>query len=285
MAHKQKCTFLAGHLNECLGELYLHTGQSSERVYFTEAARLYRACRAERKAAGLVEKYTEYFEEEKTSLPQPEYVSPSSYTLPDLDIEYLMKSSRAISAEIEQDALLKKIMKVVIESSGAQNGYLLIEEEGNLFIRSESHIADKEGVHPVRDLRADQRSNKLLDISNGVKTLNQKFEDAGDVCKAVIRYVYRTGERLILNNASQEGAFKDNPEVQAMQLRSVLCLPVIKQTKMVGILYLENRLSESVFTSEKTQMTELLTLQAAISLENARLVNEMKFRNLGINKI
>ncbi len=61
-----------------------------------------------------------------------------------------------------------------------------------------------------------------------------------------------------------------------MQLRSVLCLPVLKQSKMIGVLYLENRLSEAVFTWEKTQMTELLTSQAAISLENARLVMEMK---------
>ena len=61
-----------------------------------------------------------------------------------------------------------------------------------------------------------------------------------------------------------------------MQLRSALCLPVLKQSKMIGILYLENRLSEAVFTWEKTQMTELLTSQAAISLENARLVMEMK---------
>jgi len=61
-----------------------------------------------------------------------------------------------------------------------------------------------------------------------------------------------------------------------MQLRSVLCLPVIKQTRMIGIIYLENRLSEGVFTSKKIQMTELVTSQAAISLENARLVAELK---------
>lgn len=61
-----------------------------------------------------------------------------------------------------------------------------------------------------------------------------------------------------------------------MQLRSVLALPVIKRTKLIGVLYLENRLSDGVFTPEKTQMTELLTSQAAISLQNARLVEEMK---------
>jgi two-component sensor histidine kinase len=64
--------------------------------------------------------------------------------------------------------------------------------------------------------------------------------------------------------------------VQSLQLRSVLCLPVIKQSRLIGVLYLENRLADGVFTSAKTQMTELLTSQAAISLENARLVEDMK---------
>ena len=253
LAHQQRYTFLEGHLLECLGELLLSVGQAPERVYFAEAARLYRKCRAERKEIALLEKYPEYFEEEKVSYPQIEVESAPSSILPDLNLDYLMKSSLAISAEIEQDALMKKIMNVVIESSGAQHGYLLIVEEGALLIRAESHATDKEAV----------------------KTLNQKLEDAGEICKAIIRYVSRTGERVILANASQEGAFEDNPEIQVMQLRSVLCLPVIKQTRMIGIIYLENRLSEGVFTSEKTQMTELLTSQAAISLENARLVDEM----------
>ncbi len=252
-AHEQKYTFLEGHLNECLGELLRQSGQCSERIFFAEAARLYKKCRAERKELNLIEKYPEYFEDEKASYAHFEG-EPSSYALPNLDVNYLMKSSLAISAEIEQDTLLKKIMSVVIESSGAQHGYLLIEEGGNLLIRAESHITEKQAA----------------------RTLDQELEDAGAICKAVVRYVYRTGERVILNDASQEGAFKDNPEVQAMQLRSVLCLPVIKQSKMVGILYLENRLADSVFTSEKTQMTELLTSQAAISLENARLLEDMR---------
>ena len=271
IAHEHKYTFLEGYLNECLGELLLTEGQCCERVYMIEAARLYKRCRAKRKEINLVERYPKYFEEEKPSYSQFELDSTShtvanekeklsysqfkvdsaAYTLPNLDITYLMKSSLAISAEMEKDALLKKIMNVVIECSGAQHGYLLIAEEGDLFVRAESHVGEKQ-----------------------VQTVNQKLDDAAGICKAILRYVYRTGERVILDNASQEGMFKDKPEVQEMQLCSVLCLPVIKQSRMIGILYLENRLSDAVFTSGKTQMTELLTSQAAISLENCRLVRE-----------
>ncbi len=81
---------------------------------------------------------------------------------------------------------------------------------------------------------------------------------------------------MILNNAVQDGLYSENAEVQSMKLRSVLCIPVVKQSRMIGILYLENRLSDSIFTPEKSLMTELLTSQAAISLENARLMEDMK---------
>lgn len=251
-AHEHKYTFLEGHLNQCLGELIMKEGHCSERVYLVEAARLYKICGAKRKENILIEQYPQYFEEERPFYMQLE-VDSALHTLPNLDINYLMKSSLAISAEIEQDALLKKIMNVVIESSGAQHGYLLIEYGGSLFVRAESHVGEKQ-----------------------VQTVNQKLDDMPAICKTIVRYVYRTRERVILKNASQEGIFKDTTEVQEMQLRSVLCLPVFKQSRMLGILYLENRLSDAVFTPEKTQMTELLTLQAAISLENSRLVEDMK---------
>lgn len=252
-AHEHEYIFLEAHLNESLGDLLVEAGLHSARMHFAEAARLYRNCRAERKLINLLGKHPEFCQEE-VSYFHPKTDHADSHILPDLDIDYLMKSSFAISAEIEPTALMKKIMNVVIAGSAAQHGYLLLEEGGNLFVRAESHITGKETV----------------------QTLNQELEESTGICKSIVRYVFRTGERIILNDAAQEGAFKDNPEVQEMHLRSVLCLPVIKQSRLIGVLYLENRLSDNVFTSEKTQMTELLTSQAAISLENSRLVEKMK---------
>jgi signal transduction histidine kinase len=81
---------------------------------------------------------------------------------------------------------------------------------------------------------------------------------------------------VILENASEQGDFKDNPEVLDMKLKSVLCIPIIKQNKLIGILYLENRLSDSVFTKERTDLIKLFTYEAAISIENARLMEKMR---------
>ncbi|HZX46708.1 MAG TPA: histidine kinase dimerization/phosphoacceptor domain -containing protein, partial [Clostridia bacterium] len=211
-------------------------------------------CRVERKEINLARKHPGHYDGVDKHYTVYEAEPDESYALPNLDVDYLMKSALAISSEIERDALLRRIMDVVIESSGAQHGYLLIEEQSNLFVYAESHAGEK----------------------GAARTVKQRLDDAEGICKAIVRYVHRTGERLILNSAAREGMFKDNPEVQDMQLRSVLALPVIKRTKLIGALYLENRLSDGVFTPEKTQMTELLTSQAAISLQNARLVEEMK---------
>ena len=252
-AGEQNYVLLEGHLNECLGELLRMAGQRSARVYFNEAASLYRKCHAERKYADITGKFPELIEGEKNPQPQAEGGFSPLYTLPNLDTSYLMKSSLAISAEIEQDALLHKIMQVVIESSGAQHGFLLVKDDNDaLFIRAESHAAEQQTVvMQHRDL-----------------------EEAEGISKAIVRYVYRTGEKVILLDAAREGLFKDNPEVHEMRLRSVLCLPVIKQSRMIGVLYLENRLSSGVFSPERTQMTELLTSQAAISMEHAALLGK-----------
>lgn len=290
LAHQYNYIFLEGYISECLGFFLgslskfnqvcpdfqecqtekrhydrwwmcdVDKNQFGNQKYFKgpaclfikEARRLYRKCHAERKAAALSENYPEYFEDEEPARIM-ENAGPA-LTLPNIDINYLMKSSLIIPVETEENVLLHKIMNVVLESSGAQHGYLIMEENGELIVRTESHVKEK----------------------SNVLTVKQKIEEIKDICQAIIRYVYRTKETVLLENASEKGAFKDTPEVQAMKLKSVLCLPVIKQNKLTGILYLENRLADSVFTTERTELTKLFTYEAAISLENARLMERMK---------
>lgn len=249
VAHEQHYTFLEGHLNECLGELLLQQGKGTERVYFIEAVRLYRKCRAERKETQLIDKYPEYCEDEQSLYPHAQTEAAASATLREIEIDYILKSSLAIAAETEQDALLRRIMNALIEISGAQHGYLLMDEEGKLLVRGEGHVSH----------------------GGAIGALNQELGETTAICKAIVRYVYRTGEKISLQNAAQDSGFRDDPEAQRLQLRSVLCLPVVRQSKIVGAVYLENRLADAMFTPEKTQAIELVTSQAVISLENARL--------------
>ncbi len=253
-AHAQHYSFLEGYLNECLGNLLAGTGQPGSGLYFSEATRLFRRCGASRKEQQLIGKFPDLVQPEETPVFQQPDADIPARILPNLDAEYLMKSATAISAEMEQEALLRKIIEVLTESSGAQRGYLFLTGEGGLHLAAESEVAER---------HAGSSQHKRLDTVEGV-------------CKAIVRYAFRTGEMVLLDDACADGPFKDNPETVRLALRSVLCLPVTWQSAMLGVLYLENRLSDGVFTADKVQTIELLTAQAAVSIENARLLEKTR---------
>lgn len=247
----QNYGLLTGHLYETLADLMLRHSLGDAELYYGEARRHYRLCRADAKNNRLQERH-QYVRPETGARIAKSHPAPT--TLPSLDISYLMKSALALSAEIDLTQLMQKIMAVVLESSAAQHGYLLIKQNDELLVAAEQHVGKKRTIH------------KHYYSLNKVR----------GICRAIVNYVHRTHEKVVLSDACCEGEFQNAPEVIAFGLRSVLCLPVIKQSELIGLLYLENRLSEGVFTPEKISVTELLTAQAAISLENARLLEQTR---------
>ncbi|MGZ0078933.1 AAA family ATPase [Methylomonas sp. YC3] len=247
----QNYGLLTGHIYETLADLLLKQHLGDAELYYGEARRHYRLCRADAKSNQLQERHQYVSPETGARIAKPQ---PAPTTLPSLDISYLMKSALALSAEIDLTQLMQKIMAVVLESSAAQHGYLLIKQQDELLVAAEQHVGKKRTIH------------KHYYSLNKVR----------GICHAIVNYVQRTHEKVVLSDACSEGEFQNAPEVVAFGLRSVLCLPVIKQSELIGLLYLENRLSEGVFTPEKISMTELLTAQAAISLENARLLEQTR---------
>ncbi|OAI29373.1 AAA family ATPase [Methylomonas koyamae] len=243
---------LAGHLYEALADLLVKQRLGDAELYYGEARRHYRLCRADALGKRLQERHP--YVHPETGARHTAKSEPAAATLPNLDINYLMKSAMALSAEIDLTQLMQKILAVVLESSGAQHAYLLIGQGEELCIAAEQHAGKKRSIAKTH------------------YSLNQ----AQGVCRAIVNYVHRTREKVVLRDAGSEGEFQNAPEVAAYGLRSILCLPVVKQTELIGLLYLENRLADGVFTPEKIGMTELLTAQAAISLENARLLEQTR---------
>jgi signal transduction histidine kinase len=253
IAQNQDYTLLTGHLYECLGDLMSETTQAKSELYYDEAQRLYKLCHAEAKNLRLQERYQG--KQSDTIKPFVVKKTDPHNILPNLDINYLMKSALALSAETDLDRLLQKIMTVVLECSGAQHGYLLIKEQNELVVAAENHI----GKQPI------------------LKPRHYSISKARGICPSIVNYVSRTHEKTVLNDACATCTLQCLlPELKEHSLRSVLCLPVVKQQQLIGVLYLENRLSVGIFTSEKTGMTELLTSHAAISIENARLLEETR---------
>ncbi|MEW5977415.1 MAG: sigma 54-interacting transcriptional regulator [Acidobacteriota bacterium] len=170
------------------------------------------------------------------------------------DIATVTKAARAIAVEIVLDDLLRRLMKIALENAGAQRGLFLQETEGRLFVVAEGH-AEEEEVHVFKPI---------------------SVEGSRSLSPAVVHYVQKTGESLVIADAISDHRFLGDPYIATLKPKSILCVPVINQGKLSGILYLENNLAANAFTAERIEVMRILSSQAAISLENARLYDEMR---------
>ena len=147
------------------------------------------------------------------------------------DLATVIKASQAISSEIRLDRLLEKLLKTVLENAGAQQGFLLLEEEGHLLIEAEG-TAEREEVilHQSRPAEAAAADGlPLLPLS-------------------IIRHVKRTRESLVLADAADNEQFNTDPYVRYRQPKSIFCFPMVRQNQLFGLLYLENNLTGIAFT-------------------------------------
>ena len=179
-------------------------------------------------------------------------ISTTAYS--NLDLGSLMKASQAISSEITLDRLLSKMIRIVIENAGAERGLFLSTQNGTWHIAAQS-TAQKETV----DLT-------IIPLQQVVECENRTLDDH------IVNYIIRTQETLVLNDAAQQGAFTNTPYVMQYQPKSILCMPIMNQTEVVGLIYLENNLTTHAFTPERVEIMRLLGTQAAISISNAQAI-------------
>ncbi|MCP4132038.1 MAG: SpoIIE family protein phosphatase [bacterium] len=168
-----------------------------------------------------------------------------------LDFYTVMKAAQAISGEIVLEKLLKKMMKILLENGGAQKGFLILENESNKKLCIEA-----EGI-----------------VHKEIRVLESiPVEKSDKLSSAIVNYVNTSKKNLVLNNASEEGIFAGDPYIEKNRAKSILCGPITHQGKISGIIYLENNLTTNAFTSERLKLLRFLSSQAAISIDNARLV-------------
>lgn len=180
-----------------------------------------------------------------------------------IDFDAIMNSLQMISTEIVLDELLKKLMKIVLENAGARR-VLFLSITGNRMYLEAEYGMDVIEARIYNSLPADGRI---------------------DLFHPVLNYVKRARTHLVLDDASRTGDFTGNAYVLAHQSRSVLCLPVIRHSEPVALLYLENNIASSVFTPERIEVLKLLASQAAISLENARLYESVILKQRELHEI
>ncbi|MFB2875284.1 AAA family ATPase [Floridanema aerugineum] len=173
-----------------------------------------------------------------------------------LDIDTVMKASEAISGEIVLDKLLSKLMKILMENVGAQVGYLILEKQGKLLIEAEGILGNEE-VAVLQSI---------------------PVEGCQKLAESIICYVTRTKEKVVINDATCEGQFTNDPYIKNTQPKSILCAAFLNQGKLSAIVYLENRVTTQAFTPERLEILQLLSGQAAIAITNATLYSEVKER-------
>jgi predicted ATPase/signal transduction histidine kinase len=259
-AEKSNNHFEAALSNELAAEFYFSLNKSKiAEAYIRESYSKYLLWGALSKTQDLEIRYPQIFK-----LEQNEYefntsetissISTSKSNFSKLDSLTVLKASQAISEEIVLDKLLYKLMKILMESAGAQTGILILSRENKLEIAASSSVDDE---------------NLTLHHSIFV-------ENAAQVPSSIVNYVARTKEIIILKNATDDSTFFVDPYINQHQPKSILCLPMVNQSKLVGIIYLENNLAHGAFRDNHLEILKLLCAQAAISLDNAQLYNDLK---------
>ena len=173
----------------------------------------------------------------------------------DFDTNTLIDASQALSKEIVLDKLMETLMHVVIVNAGADKAFLILHEDKQWKIYSQTHLNQKYSplISPI------------------------PIEEMGEeLCLAALKFVIRTHRELLLNNVMDEGNFRYDPYVLQHKPKSMLCLPFIQKGTLTGLLYLENNVSKNAFTPKRLRLLSLLSSQMAISIENAQFYAKLE---------
>ncbi len=233
--------------NECYGRFWLERGNDRvAKLYLRAAAESYGRWGAVAKVEELRARYP-------LQLP-PAGRDETDTALDVLDLKTVMRAAQVISGEVEQHRLRDQLLRIAMENAGAQRGCLLIERDGELRIEAESSVT--EGLEGSEQTPGESVGPGLA--------------------QSIVHYVERVGKSVVLADATRDDRFSNDLYVQKERPRSLLCVPILHQGKPLGMLYLENNLVRGAFTPDRIEVVKILASQAAISLENARLYEEMK---------
>jgi predicted ATPase/signal transduction histidine kinase/tRNA A-37 threonylcarbamoyl transferase component Bud32 len=237
--------------NELAAKFYLEINLPNiAQVYVRDAYYAYQKWGAKAKLADLKKKFPQFMSSSRPDSTTSVMISSSTQKNAEwlLDLNSIIKASRTLSGEIVLNRLLEKMMQIVIENAGASSGFLLLPKQNNWFIEAEGHIY------------------------NSDTTILQSLplEKSEQVSANIIHYVARTQENVVLHDATQDSNFTKHIP------KSVLCMPLLNQGKLTGILYLENNLTTGAFTPKRIKVLNLLSSQIAISIENSLLYQNLE---------
>jgi signal transduction histidine kinase len=241
LAHELMATLLLRTGDELLARLHLEEAHAR----YTEWGGFARARLLEEKHAVLLRRQLAARElgpvEKQGEAPSGQHI----------DLDTIIKASQTVSGEIQLERLLQRVMQLLVRNAGAQRGLLLLQKEGELHIQAEAQGEE-------------------------IALLDRSVEGYPGISMAVINYARRTGESVVLGDADHDARFNLDPYIRRTHPKSVMCIPLFKQSELIGMLYLENNLAADAFLPRHVELLQILSTQIAIALENAGLYNELE---------
>jgi PAS domain S-box-containing protein len=180
-----------------------------------------------------------------------------------LDLATVIKVSQAVSGEIVLENLIDTLMRTAMAQAGAERALLIMPRGQEPRIEAEATTS------------GDTVTVRLVDEAVTERVMPE----------SVLHYVLRTREIVILDDAAAQSPFDADSYTRQHQARSILCLPLLNQAKLIGVLYLENNLTPRVFAPARIPVLKLLASQAAIALENAHLYRDVAEREMKIRRL
>ncbi len=251
--------------NQRAGEFYLERGSEKiAQIYIRDAYDGYLKWGAISLAKQLERKYSQVFSPLATEpIADNKGSSIDSIATPatsrnslSLDLSTMIEAARLLTSDMVVENLLDKLMKIVMENAGATNACLIWNSEGTWVVKARSSLDPEQTI--VGDDSPAEKSEHLP--------------------VSVINYVGKTRQDVVLNYATVDERFISDPYIQTHQPKSILCVPIVYQGKLIGLLYLENHLTTDAFSSKRLEIVKLLSSQAAISIKNAELCANVTLR-------
>lgn len=250
--------------NELAGRFWLGLGKEEfAAVHLRRAFRAYQRWGARRKLEELVKQHGVLLEAPSHPSATHSYTtrhtaihsSSSSHTTTSVfDIDSVIEASHLLAGEIQLGELKRKMMHLAISNAGADSGFLILDEEGTLVVaaRASAETGDFSDLLSV-PLNGDEASTTI------------------PIARSVVNFAARSGRAVVIENAVEDERFAHDAHVMNKRPRSILCIPLVHQGVLSGLLYLENNLANGAFTTDHLRVLEMLSSQMAIAVENARI--------------
>ncbi|MEM7345423.1 MAG: ATP-binding protein [Chloroflexota bacterium] len=171
-----------------------------------------------------------------------------------LDFNTIVQASQALSKEIHIDKLLTKLIELILRHGGAQTCHLLLKQSGVFVIRASGSTTQPEMV----------------------RLQERPLSEVQEMPHELLCHVIQTQEMVVLEGAASKSEFTKDPYIEHHKIQSVLCIPLLTQGHLNGLIYLENNLLPQAFTADRVALIQMITGQATISLENARLYQTLE---------